>query len=576
LNGGAPAAPDRGPTPGPPEPPLPAGRRFEALAVALLVLVSAALALHHLSGDAATTDEPVHIAAGVEIAREGTWRWNPEHPPLAKALAGLALTGLPLTPAGDPVREPAHAALLLRFLFENQTRAETVLFRARLPFVAVLVALLLAVRAEARRRFGPAAGLLALGLAAFEPNLVAHAGVVHTDLLLALWVVLSLAPLDRLGGEPRRRDVLRLGLLWGLALLSKYSAPLVAVVTLPLLALELRGQPARRWLRAGGHVAAAGGLALAVTLAGFSLAARHQSGSDRHALSEDRLGVMGRAPAAAAFASRVGDLLPAAGNLLTGALSIVLQSRVGAMPNYFLGHVSGDGSAFYFPVALATKASLGLLLATALGASATRGRRLAAGAGTAVALFIAASATSTYNIGVRHVLFAFPLAAIVAAASDGRRLRLAALTAGLQAAELISVHPHELAFFNLAAGGPDGGRRYFVDSNLDWGQELLRLAAAAPGLAPGGLPTVHFGGDLPRRHAPALRPVAPGDEDRPGTVLAIGEAPFAIGPEVLAAKGNVRDAARLSALRDTLRSRGERIGTIGGAIGIWRIREAPR
>ena len=128
--------------------------RLEPWISLALVLLSAALAIHHLSGDAATADEPVHLAASVEIVRDGTGRWNPEHPPLAKALAGLALAGLPIRPADDPLRTPAGPARLLRFLYGNETPAGTILFRARLPFVALLAALLLAVRAEARRRWG--------------------------------------------------------------------------------------------------------------------------------------------------------------------------------------------------------------------------------------------------------------------------------------------------------------------------------------------------------------------------------------------------------------------------------------
>jgi hypothetical protein len=38
------------------------------------------------------------------------------------------------------------------------------------------------------------------------------------------------------------------------------------------------------------------------------------------------------------------------------------------------------------------------------------------------------------------------------------------------------IYPHFLAFFNAAAGGPDNGWRALVDSNLDWGQDLGRLA----------------------------------------------------------------------------------------------------
>ena len=41
---------------------------------------------------------------------------------------------------------------------------------------------------------------------------------------------------------------------------------------------------------------------------------------------------------------------------------------------------------------------------------------------------------------------------------------------------VIFVWPSLLASFNEIAGGPDGGYKYAVDSNLDWGQDILHLA----------------------------------------------------------------------------------------------------
>jgi len=555
--------------------------RLEPWLSAALVLVSIALAVHHVTGDAATADEPVHLAAAVEIVRDGTGRWNPEHPPLAKALAGFALAGLPLRSAEDPLRTPAGPARLLRFLYGNDTPAETVLLRARLPFVGLLAALLLAVRAEARRRWGPWAGGAALAFAAFEPNLSAHAGVVHTDVAVTLFAVLSLGPLARLPRAEARRAAPLLGLLWGLAFLAKYSAPLLVLCTLPFLAVD--ATPRRADLaRVTRRLAAAAGIALLVTLAGFAWACRNQSAADRRALASDRLESKGRSPAAARAASAAGDFLPPLGNLLTGTLSVALQSEVGAGVNYFLGRVSREGSPWYFPVALAVKAPLGLLLGVAAALAARGGRRFAALLAAALLVFLLLSSRTTYNIGVRHALFVFPLFAIAAGAAFAggaetaprlRRLRRGAALGGLAVAalEIGTVHPHELSFFNALAGGLDGGRRFFVDSNLDWGQDLLRLKALAPSLAPGGLPAVVFGGDLPARHAPLLRPPFPGEEDRPGTLLAIGEAPLALGPELLASKGADDDAERLERLRAALRARGTRVGAVGGSIGIWRI-----
>ena len=37
------------------------------------------------------------------------------------------------------------------------------------------------------------------------------------------------------------------------------------------------------------------------------------------------------------------------------------------------------------------------------------------------------------------------------------------------------IFPHYLTFFNELAGGPDNGHKILIDSNLDWGQELIGL-----------------------------------------------------------------------------------------------------
>jgi hypothetical protein len=551
-----------------------------------------------MAGDAATTDEPVHIAAGVEIVRDGTGRWNPEHPPLAKALAGLALTGLDVRPAGDPIANPSHAGLLLGFLYENQTPAETILLRARLPFVALFLALLFAVRREAGRRFGTAAGGVALAFAALDPNLIAHAGVVHTDLAVTLFLMMSLGPLARIPDAADRLAPVALGVLWGLAFLSKYSAPLLVLVTLPLMFVGGPGEILLRKMRrawrtvgqrnrdraASVEVARVGMrlllstlIATLVVLFGFFLAYRNQTPSDREALARNRLLAKGHSVAAAGFALAAGRVFPPLGNVATGALSVALQNRVGAGPSYFMGRVAEGGSPWYFPVAFLVKVSLGLLAGAALGAFSPGGHRFGLVVSGMLAAFFVLSAGSAYNIGVRHLLFAFPLLAILAASatpSESRPAGRALLLGGLllvEAIEVLAVHPHELAFFNAAAGGSSGGRRFFVDSNLDWGQDLARLSAAAPAYSSSPVPAVVFGGDLPRRY-PTLRPLAPRDEYRPGAVIAIGETPLALGPELLASKGASRDAERLEELRQALNARGARIGTIGGSIGIWRLR----
>jgi len=90
---------------------------------------------------------------------------------------------------------------------------------------------------------------------------------------------------------------------------------------------------------------------------------------------------------------------------------------------------------------------------------------------------------SNINIGLRHLLPMFPLLAIVAA--DGARwlielrpgaaskLMVGSLLVWLAVSSALT-HPDYLAYFNEAAGPHP--ERILIHSDLDWGQDLKRLA----------------------------------------------------------------------------------------------------
>ena len=114
------------------------------------------------------------------------------------------------------------------------------------------------------------------------------------------------------------------------------------------------------------------------------------------------------------------------------------------------------------------------------------------------------------------------------APDDGDRIGL--LLAWLVAGTL-RAHPSELAFFNEFVGGSRNGHLWLADSNLDWGQDLDRLArwarerpegtitlaAFGPGLLPPGFDARPLVGDGP---AGELAPLEPGTYAVSATVLA--------------------------------------------------------
>jgi hypothetical protein len=114
---------------------------------------------------------------------------------------------------------------------------------------------------------------------------------------------------------------------------------------------------------------------------------------------------------------------------------------------------------------------------------------------------------SQINLGVRHVLPLYPLLAIAAAYAVVElwrrglrwRVEICALLAWL-AIGSAAAHPDYLPYFNEAALGH--GERIAVDSNLDWGQDLLRLAGAVRAHHIQHLYVDYFGSADPKRFLP--------------------------------------------------------------------------
>jgi hypothetical protein len=61
----------------------------------------------------------------------------------------------------------------------------------------------------------------------------------------------------------------------------------------------------------------------------------------------------------------------------------------------------------------------------------------------------------------------------------------------------VRYHPHHLAYFNELAGGPLGGRKHLLDSNLDWGQDLQGLKQYLDAQHFGEIGVAYFGGIPP-------------------------------------------------------------------------------
>lgn len=446
--------------------------RSHGILLAVLCVAAGVQAWTSLRTKSLTFDELTYIPAGYSYVVTGDYRINPEHPPLAKLLAGGAL--LSISPRIDLLHESWEEGEQWGFgehFFEaSGVSASRLTETARAPFVALLMALVLLAYFMATELYSARAGLLAATLCAFSPNLLAHGRLATTDFPQAFMVLATAYLFLLFTRSPSPMKAVAAGVALGLALLSKYSAillvGLLGIWSVAAVVRRIRRRP--KWGVADGTW----GEAFAKD---FPPAARAIGAG------------MVLALVVAVLVVSVGYGTPGNPLAFFQGLSVLYTNVHVDLPTYFNGRFHPDGLWYYFVAAFALKAPtpLLLLLALRIGEQAHR-RRFdpdeALYLWLPVVVWTVAMTVSALQFGIRYILPVYPLLFVYVsglAASPFylgrlRRAVVAALTALFVAASL-RAHPHYIPFFNVLAGGPEHGIEWLDDSNVDWGQDLPLL-----------------------------------------------------------------------------------------------------
>ena len=511
---------------------IPIDRIPHRVAVPALIALFLICGFVSLTLDSATFDETAHLGAGVSYLETGDFRLNPEHPPLVKLIAAAPLVILhrgggdydsPVwkgEPLSDADSRRSHAAEwgfgfeLLNGSHEAAARRDPALrlTPARSAILVLGALLALVVYVWARELFGPPAGLLALAVAVTCPTLLAHARLVTTDLPAALGFTATAWLVWRWFAAPSGLRAALGGASLGAALLFKFSCALLAplIVLAAVIAVATSRLSIRR---------AAVGVSLIAAVAyvsvwagyGFRFAAARDPG---FVLEWQDLDADAPPSAPVRFARRH-HLFPEA--YLFGFAYAKSQSA--GRVSYLDGRQSLAGWYRYFPEAFLLKTPLAFtvlaLWVVAANVRRTRGRSFD---GWCVAVppivYAALAVQSRFNIGHRHITAVYPFLCIAigpAASWLSERGPRAGAAVVLTASCFVSfalATPRYLSYFNVAAGGPRGGVRHLVDSNVDWGQDLRRLKLWMGAHEVPEIDLAYFGTADPRAYGINFRKVA--------------------------------------------------------------------
>ena len=468
---------------------------FWGVAVLLLVIV---LQLVLMARDnSATFDEPFHIYAGYLQWKHGYVLLNP---PLITSFFTLPLLGMnlpepPLTsdlPGGERTYDNLEFQGGKALVFQNDTNA--ILFRTRMTAMVFTVVLALLVFAAARDMFGVGAGLIALGLMAFDPTLMGHSALATLDAGNACLMFWAIYAFYRYVKSPTAWRLIATGVIVGLALAAKHSAILL-FPTMGVLAIievvwrgKLEPELAAPPVRAGRHalrlaLALTVILAISMTILWGSYGFRYAPG-DAVPFNPPMKTQLDRVPSALE-GRLLGEidglhLLPAP---YTYAFANILR-QAKSYTSYLMGVAYPHAVWFYFPITLLIKSSLTflILLVISAGAVAIGAVRLSRGIlymGISALVFMAFAVTGGMNIGVRHILpvyvfLSVPIAGASWSLMQRNRSWIYAVVALLvfQAGSVLHAYPAYISYTNEVFGGPANSYKYVSDSSSEWGQQL--------------------------------------------------------------------------------------------------------
>lgn len=449
-----------------------------------------------------TSDEPAHIACGMEWLDRHTYHLEPQHPPLARIAAAIGpyLMGRRSHGFSWMYREGNE------ILYDGDY--QSCLTAARLgilPFfwIAAATVYLFALKLGSRAEAAAATAFFTL-----LPPVLAHAGLATTDMAVTAFIGAAFVAGVFLVERPGLARAGAFGALLALALLSKLSAlaflPAVGAGALAWFVFNRATNLRDLWsLTKRLAVPVCVTLAVACVLIWaayrFSLGPAESSGLWR------------------------GLRLPAP-EFFQGIDMVIAHNRAGH-PSYLLGERSQTGFWCYYLVVLPIKTPIPFLILAALGAVGiwTR-RRLDPRRGLPLVFSLAILAVALFsriNIGVRHILpvyFGFSVLAAFAAIECLRHAAARKWGAAVVATCVLwflacsaLAHPDYLAYCNALAG--DHPEDVLADSDLDWGQDLLRLGKrlqelGAPELTFNPFTVAHFDrhGFPPVKFGSAVRP----------------------------------------------------------------------
>jgi len=463
-------------------------RRVRGVCVGALLCLLALQLVNVAHKTSSSWDEAHHLFDGYTIWKFHDYRLNPEVPPFIKMTAALPLLHMQLKVPPNLGRPNQTEAFLDGKAFVWGNGGDRVLFPARMMCAGFALALGLLIYLWTEELFGFVAGIFALAMFVFDPNVLANGAMVTTDVGAAFCFVAAMYSFYRYCRRPGWARLGVAGVALGLALSAKYTG--IFLVPMLVLVVAFEGWMARDWRvlwRRVGALVLMGLVAWVVVWSFYGF--RYKAAPVGKDLN----------PPLAKYLEQMHDQRDARLLRDLAKVNVLPEGYIWGLentketewddPSYFWGKVYRHGNWEYFPAALLIKSTLAFLILVALVPLAWlwglggRAREMVFLL-VPVGVYLAISMSSSMDIGARHLVpvwaFLYVLIGGTAMVLLDRDVRWGYVLGVLlcwQVVTSVRVSPAYMAYGNEAWGGPAKVDRYLGDANTDWGQQLKAVKA---------------------------------------------------------------------------------------------------
>ena len=500
--------------------------KYNIIAIFIL-LVMFLISFFSMKGDSGIVDEIAHIPAGYSYVKYHDYRLNPEHPPLAKFISGVPLAfmdlnGLKDDSSWDNARQWDSGWY---FLYRAGNNADQILFWSRVPMILLALLLGLLLYKWATEELSHKTGLFVLLLYAFTPEFLAHSHYVTTDVAAALGFTLAVYTFSRFLKEKSKKYLWYAGIAFGLAQLLKFSTFLLFGI-FPLMVFAksyFESRSSRKdlwpafWRYFKGFLLISI-ISIAVVWIVYIPMVWSTPNEIEKMVIEGNLTMDPKFELLRNFLIALGNnpITRGIGHYLLG-VALVFARVAGGNYTFILGQFSDKAISWFFPVAVLLKTPATIIILTIFSFIFIWSRKLKNQSEKwflslifiPIIVYWLVTLRGSLNIGTRHLMptlpflylfLGFVLKDIIESKKLAANIAIVLIILSL-VIPVVFAYPNYLSYFNEFTFALP---RYkmLVDSSLDWGQDLKRLATYVEENDIKDIKVDYFGGGLVEYYLP--------------------------------------------------------------------------